>query len=109
MKKHHVAWLVHPWRETQGLWGSSQGIRGWLPRGGSTKAESYKVTADGEACGWEGACMGMAGVPIPWRMVVVRGRQTGPQTTLVCKALKDPLRKTGPSWKSVCVLLLSID
>ena len=65
---------------------------------------SYKVTADGEACGWERACMSMAGVPIPWRMVVEQREADGASNTPVCKALKDPLRKTGPSWKSVCPL-----
>ena len=89
--------------------GAQPGDQGWLPGGGGTEAESYKVTADGEACGCERACVSKAGVPNPWRMVVEQREADGASNTTVCKALKDPLRKTGPSWKSVCVLLLSLD
>lgn len=89
--------------------GAQPGDQGWLPGGGGTEAESYKVTADGEACGCERACVSKAGAPNPWRMVVEQREADGASNTTVCKALKDPLRKTGPSWKSVCVLLLSLD
>lgn len=71
-----------------GTMGIQPGDQGVASRGGSTKAESYKVTADEEACGWKGHAWAWLGAHPMEDGSGQRGDEAGPQTTLVCKALK---------------------
>lgn len=87
--------------------GVQPGDQGWLPGGGGTEAESYKVTADGEACGWERACVSMAGVPIPWRMVVEQREADGASNTTRLQGLEGPTEKDW-SIMEICVCPLAV-
>ena len=87
--------------------GAQPGDQGWLPGGGGTEAESYKVTADGKACGCERACVSKAGVPIPWRMVVEQREADGASNTTHLQGLEGPTKKDG-SIMEICVCPLAV-
>lgn len=87
--------------------GVQPGDQGWLPGGGGTEAESYKVTADGEACGCERACVSKAGVPIPWRMVAEQREADGASNTTRLQGLEGPTKKDR-SIMEICVCPLAV-